>query len=283
VSENKQNAALRELGALLKSARVRAGKTQRVLAAEAGFPAHSRISGFEKGLLLPKTGELERLLNALGLDDSDERERILGLATQAAEGPGQLRVGPAFINETLVQVLHNERNAWRITVAGPLLIPGLLQTTDVARAVIGDSIEAQPKVALRAGRRDILTRRDPVELRALIDSEALLRPIVPPAQLADQLRHIMDMAQRSNITVQIVMSTTPGYHPMLSGQFELIEFRAANPVVFMDTVEASVELWEPERVAVFQEAADYLCKEVAMSPEESLRLMAEIVSGMETM
>lgn len=257
---------------------------QRSLAIEAGFRAHSRISEVENanGRTKASTDEITRLLDALQVD-ADERERALGLAAQATEDPGQLSVGPAFINETLVQLIDHERAARRITMVGPMLIPGLLQTTDYARAVVGDSATDQPRVALRAGRRDILTRRrDPVELCALIDSEALLRPIVPPDKQADQLRHILDLASRPNVTVQIVQSTTPGYHPMLTGQFEVVEFPTASALVLIDHLDTSVFLRDPAQVAVFLEAAEYLRKEKAMSPEASLRLIAEIVNGMES-
>ncbi|TCO47992.1 helix-turn-helix domain-containing protein [Actinocrispum wychmicini] len=284
MEENRPTAAERELGALIKAARGRAGLTLRALASEAGFRAFSRISEIEnaKGKTPPSVDEVRRMLDALNVDDLDERERALGLAAQASEAPGQLNVGPAVINETLVQLIDHERAARRITMAGPLLIPGLLQTTDYARRIVGDSAEAEPRVALRAGRRDILTRRDPVELSALIDSEALIRPIVPPDQMVDQLRHILDMASLPNVTVQVVMSTTPGYHPMLSGQFELLEFVTAAPIVLVDHYDSSVFLRDPAQVDEFAKAAEYLRSEIAMSPEESSRLIAEIANGMES-
>lgn len=282
MSENKQNAASRELGALLLSARARAGKTQRGLAVDAGFRAHSRISDFEKGKALPTAEELERLLDHLGIADLDERERAVNLAAQAAEGTSVLQVGHAVVDETLVQLVDHENAAESITVAGPLLLPGLVQTTAYARRIYGDSSSAAPRVALRVLRREILTRRNPVQLHALIDTEALLRPVLPPDELADQLHHILDLAARPNVTIQLVSSTTSGYHPMLSGQFELIQFLTASPLVLLDHYHASVFLRDPTDVSVYVEAAEVLRKEVAMSPDESVELIAEIVNGMET-
>lgn len=281
VSENRPNAALRELGALLLAARKRSGKSQRAVAAEAGFRAHSRISEFENALVIGTSDEYERLLDALG-SSPRERERAEALASQAAGGSSVLQVGPAVIDETLVQLLDYESIARRITVTAPLLPPGLLQTAEFARAIYGDSSSAKTRVALRVLRREILTRRSPVELRAFIDSEALLRPVVTKDQLVDQLGHILDLAALPNVSIQVVSSTTPGYHPMLSGQFELIEFPSASPVVLLDHYHASVFLRDPADVAVYEEAAEHLRKEVAMSPEDSVGLIAEIVNGWET-
>lgn len=254
---------------------------QRELAKAAGFAAHNRISAIENGHRLPTVDECERLLDALGITDLDERERVLGLAAQAADGPGQLTVGPAVISETIVQLIDHERAARRITAAGPLLLPGLVQTSEYSRAIFGGKSDVEARVALRAGRRDILVRRNPVELVALIDSEALMRPVVPPAETAHQLRYILQLAELPNVTVQVVPSLTVGYHPMLAGQFELIEFPTAGPIVLLDHHHASVILRDPEDVRMYVEDAEYLRKSVAMSPEASVELIAEIVHGME--
>jgi hypothetical protein len=136
-------------------------------------------------------------------------------------------------------------------------------------------------VKLRAGRRDILTRRNPVELIALIDSEVLVRPIAPSDVMADQLVHILRLAELPNVTVQVVSSTTAGYHPLLQGPFELIEFAKAQPIVHLEHYRSSAFLWEDDDVPEFVEAAEYLRHEMAMTPEQSIELIANILNGME--
>lgn len=282
VDENRLDAGRRELGALLKAARTKAGLTQRDLRSKAGFKSHSRISEIETGVTVPSANEIERLLDALEITDLDKRESALGLLAQATGNPGELTVGPAIISETLVQLIGHERASRRIITGSISVLSGLLQTAATARAIHGDSAEAEARVALRVGRRDILMRsRDPVELVALIDSEALLRPIVDGDDLIEQVNHILDLGRRPNVTVQIVESTTRGFHPLLAGQFELIEFPTASPIVFLDHYRASVFVRNPEDVAAYMEAAEYLRKEVAMSPEDSSELIADIVRGME--
>lgn len=283
MSQNSQNAAaLRELGAVLRQARDRSGMTQRDLASAAGFRAHSRISEFETAKALGSTEEYERLLDALGITDLDARERILSLASQAAEGPSVLQVGSEVIDQTLVELVGHEEAADVITVAGPLLLPGLVQTTAYARRIYGDSAGAASRLALRVLRREILTRRNPVRLNALIDTEALLRPVLPQDEQVDQLRHLMELAKLDNVTLQLVSSTTPGYHPMLSGQFELIQYATAPSIVLLDHYHASVWLRHPADVAKYVEAAEHLREKVAMTPDESIGVIAEIVNGQET-
>ena len=281
MGETMSQAAIRELGAELRKARENAGLTQRGVADAAEISSHSRIGEMEAGKRLLRPDELDRLLRVLNLSGS-ERSRLAALARPAG-GPGALYAGMSGVSKILAQLIDYESAATRITDVSPLLIPGLLQTTDYARAVIGGGDpDSVLRVTLRAGRRGILTRSDPCELHALIDSEALVRPVAPPAVMADQLRHILRLAELDNVSIQVVQSTTPGYHPMLAGPFELIEFAAAAPVVLLDHHRSSAFLWQREDVQEFMKAADLLRQGVAMTPKRSVEVIAGIVHGMET-
>jgi len=281
MAENTVNYALvRELGAELQQARERAGRSQRELARAAEISTNSRISEAESGKRLLTLAEFERIFDRLELAPA-ERERLLELA-RSAEAPGELNVGQSGVGRTLAQLIEYERAATEIIDASPLLIPGLLQTSDYARAIMGDQPDSELRVALRSGRRDILTRRNPVQLLALIDSEALVRPVAPPPVMADQLQHVLRLAEQDNVTVQVVSSTTPGYHPMLAGPFEVIKFAKARPIVLLDHHRSSAFLRQEDDVVEFVEAAETIRRKVAMTPRESHEVIARIVRGMET-
>ncbi|ONI77313.1 hypothetical protein ALI144C_35250 [Actinosynnema sp. ALI-1.44] len=281
MDQNKANAVLRELGAQVRAARNRAGLDQRSLARFAGFKAHSRISDIENGKYQATDDEYERLLDALDITEHDERERILDLAAQAVAIRTPVTVDPAVILGNTVQLIDHERVARRIVAAAPLLLPGLLQTSEYARAIHDGRSDIAAQVALRAGRRDILVRPDPVQLVALIDSTVFLRPVIPPAEMVSQLRHILWLGERPNVTIQVVPSRACGYHAMLAGQFELIEFSAASPIVLLDHHYAPMVLRDPEEVAKYVNAAEHLRTEVAMTAKDSETLIAEIAQGME--
>lgn len=272
-------AEARELGAELRKLRASAGLNTRTVAERTGV-SNANISFWETGKRLVPLDRLTSLLDALSVTD-DDRERVLGLRRQA-EGPGQLVTGSTSIGERLTRLIELERTATRITHIAPLLIPGLLQTSDYARAVFGNGPDTDTKVALRAGRRDVITRRrNPVEFLALIDSEALVRPIGPPEVMADQLDHLLRLAELPNVTVQLVSSTAPGYHPMLAGQFILLEFPSATPIVLLEHHRTSAFVWDKESVAVYLSAPEEI-RRVAMTPERSSKLIKEIAQGMET-
>jgi transcriptional regulator with XRE-family HTH domain len=266
------------LAAGLRALRDRRQLTTRALAELIGSSA-ANISNWERADRLVNEERLVQLLDALGAND-DERERLLGLRRQA-EGPGQLVSGTPSIGEQLARLIEHEQVARRITDVAPLLIPGLLQTSDYARATVAGLRDVDTRVALRVGRRDILTRtRQPVELVAFIDSEVLVRPIAPPEIIADQLRHLLKMAEYPNITIQLVASTTPKYTPLLAGPFILLEFATATPIVHLEHYRASAFLWEDQDIRGFVDAVEQI-HDVAMSPAASLEVIAGIVSGME--
>jgi transcriptional regulator with XRE-family HTH domain len=269
--------ATHELGAGLRA--LRGDMTTRGLAELIGASA-ANVSNWERGERLISEEKLIQILDVRQVSD-DERERLLGLRRQAA-GPGQLVSGTPSIGPQLASLIEHEQVARKVTAVAPLLIPGLLQTSDYARATMAGLPDIDTRVALRVGRRDVLTRRrQPVELVALIDSEVLVRPIAPPEMMADQLRHLLTMAELPNVTVQLISSTYGGFNPMLAGPFILLEFATATPIVHLEHHRASAFLWEEEDVGSFVEAAEKI-HNVAMTPDESIEVIAEIVNGMET-
>lgn len=269
----------RELGAELRRLRTEAGFNTRIMAERTGV-SNANISFWETGKRLVPLERLTTYLDALSVTD-DERERIMGLRRKA-DGPGELTTGSINIGKRVTRLIELERTAIKITHVQPLLVPGLLQTSDYSRAVVGDDPDVDTKVALRAGRRDVITRRrNPVEFLALIDSEVLTRPIGSPEVMADQLDQLARMAELPNVTIQVVPSTAPGYHPMLAGPFVMFEFPTATPIVLLEHHRTSAFIWDRESVAAYLSAPEEI-QQRALSPERSLKLIKEIAKGMET-
>jgi transcriptional regulator with XRE-family HTH domain len=268
-----------ELGAGLHALRERAQMTVRGLGEKVGAGG-AAVSYWERAQRLPSEDYVGKICDATGATD-DERERLLGLRRRAG-GPGQLTPGEASIGEQLVRFVEHEQRATTITHVAPLLIPGLLQTRDYARATLDEGRDIETRVALRIGRRDVLTREtDPAHLIAFIDSEALTRPVVSPRATAEQLRHLLEMGERTNVDIHLVASTTPGYTPMLGGAAILLDFKTAASVVHVETYAVGASLWDPEQVQRTRAGIEMI-RAKAMTPTRSAEVIAELVNGMET-
>ena len=103
-----------------------------------------------------------------------------------------------------------ERRAISLHTWQPLLIPGLLQTPDYARALFqawrsADSDEELDQlVSARIERQAIFEQPKPPSLWAVIDEGVLTRCIGSAQTMRDQLEHLMDVSDQYKITVQVV-------------------------------------------------------------------------------
>lgn len=269
--------AAREMGAELRGMRNAAGFTLRALEQAVGI-SNAKISMWENGHRLPKLDELNRVLDALGVQ-GDNRARLLGKWRAVQQIPAEI-IMTASTSTPLAQLIEHEHAARRITTVAPLLMPGLLQTSGYARAILGDFPDASSRIATRVGRADILHGREPVELHALIVDEVLTTPLAPRDAMADQLRHLVKMAALPNVTIQVIESHGVGYRPYMSGAFILIEFPSAPPIVYLEHFATSATVWDEVVVRRYVTAAESLAQ-LAMSPARSAEVVAELADGLE--
>lgn len=240
-----------------------------------GLKGHALVSLWESGKRVPKPEEVDRYAKALELDEV-ESQSLVDEAKRAKE-PNLLAAGIPGVPEVLGTLMEIERTAQLIIDMPPAkLIPGMLQIGDYARAVMGDAPGADTRVAMRLARADILTRRDPVQLVALLGEESLRQPIADPEVMAAQLTHLLDMAKKPAVTIQIIPART-GWHSGMISPFELIEFEQATPIVHLEHHHASAFLFEDDDVAAYQDLAQRLREEVAMSPKGSVELIAKVI------
>jgi transcriptional regulator with XRE-family HTH domain len=263
------------LGAELRHAREGAGLGLRELAKRLDV-SHSVIVRWEKGERLPSTVNTSALLAILGVS-SAERDRIIETVREAWDEPvNSVSVGVAGMADQLTALMEFERNATAITDVSPLLIPGLLQTSDYSRAIIGDSPDSEAKVAVRLGRRDVITRhRSPVQYQAMIAESVLYQPVGAEV-LTDQLRLVHQLSDQDNVCIRVI-PTSAGFTPAHAGPFVLLEFDKAEPVVHLEHHRSSAFLRDPGDVRAYLAARDDL-ERVAMSPEASGGLIADVIN-----
>lgn len=172
-----------------------------------------------------------------------------------------------------------ERKASILRWWEPLLIPGLLQTEDYARAVLaswrrdnGDEVEE--KVAFRLRRQEILTSADPPDFRVLIDESVLHRRVGAPEVMAMQLEHLLAMAARPNITIQVVPGIA-GAYAGLSGAFAVADIPGESDAAYLETGIQGITVRDPTLVGKSARMFDDL-RDEALSRSTSLELIAEV-------
>lgn len=270
----------RALASAMRDARKGAELGVREVARRLGVQ-HSTVSYWETGKRCPRIEDVGGYLATIGLSGA-ERERILDIAREVSQ-QSWLADGTPGMTNGLAGVLECERTAELITDWSPLVVPGLLQTGEYSRAIIGafGATDVEPRVLMRAGRREILSKNQPVTLHALIGEPALQQPVGGQEVLTEQLRHLQKVAEWDNVTIQLVRTRTD-WHPGVAGPFVLYEFPDSPPIVHLEHHRSSAFLYDEEDLAAYREAADSLRREVAMSPEASAELIADVINQQET-
>ncbi|MFJ6674457.1 helix-turn-helix domain-containing protein [Actinosynnema sp. NPDC091369] len=263
------------LGARLRNARTTNNLSQRALAKKIGV-VHSLLSRNENGQRVPTRTEVLRILEPLVIPDR-EREEILEMTEDPSGSPLTVIDLPER-RAQIAALVEVEQMAREIVSWSPLIIPGLLQvsayTRTIMEAVPVPHEEIATRVAVRMGRRDILTRRNPVRYTALIGEGVLSQTIGGTAVMAEQLDHLLMMSAHENVDLRIVPAAT-GWHPGLCGSFQLIKCEGT-AFVHLENPVSAVFVQETEAVAGFERSVPELL-EVAMSPERSFELIAKEV------
>jgi hypothetical protein len=158
--------------------------------------------------------------------------------------------------------LQAEREATSLRWWEPMLVPGLLQTADYARAILAVGPETTEDqlddlVNARIDRQGVLDRPKPPELWVVIDETVLHRMIGSRKIMYDQLIQLADTSCRSNVTIQIVPAGI-GAHPGLLGAFVVAEFEVAPSILYAETAVEGQTMEKPVLVAKAALAFDRL-------------------------
>jgi transcriptional regulator with XRE-family HTH domain len=233
------------VGMTLRRLREARGIT-REAACQAIRASESKISRLELGRTGVKLRDVADLCTLYGVTDHIERATLLGLA-RLANSPEWWHPYRDLVPGWLEPYLGLEQAATVIRGYQVQFVPGLLQTSAYARAVIelahgaSSQREIDRRVELRMGRQHVLQRPQPVHLWALIDEAALRRPIGGRATMTAQLRHLLDACDIDRVTVQ-VLTFRSGGHAAAGGAVTML--RLPDPelpdVVYLETLTTAV-------------------------------------------
>lgn len=162
----------------------------------------------------------------------------------------------------------------------PMVIKGLFQVPEYAREVLKsgrDEEEIEIRVAERMQRQEILTRLHPPRIVAIFDEWVIRRIIGSQEVMQKQYRRLIEEAQRYNISIQFVPSTT-GAYAGLPGTFTILECRNRPDLVY---TEGHVSGHLTDHTATVQEyRLRYdLIRSAAMSADDSLKLLNDALEG----
>ncbi|MFF6907035.1 helix-turn-helix domain-containing protein [Streptomyces sp. NPDC012389] len=240
--------------------------------------SESKISRMELGRVSFKARDVEDLLTLYGVADDAERDALLGLAREANVAGWWHSYGDVLPGwfQTYVGL---EGAASLIRIYEVQFVHGLLQTEAYAHAVVSRGMrgasdaEIDRRVALRLERQKALVSERAPVFHAVLDEAALRRPYGERDVMRAQLRHLIDMSEQPNITLQ-VMPFSYGGHAGESGSFTMLRFPESDlsDIVYLEQLTSALYLDKAEEVAQYEKAMGCLRKD-SPGPEESRDLL----------
>jgi transcriptional regulator with XRE-family HTH domain len=269
------------LGAQLR--RLREGR--KISLEEAGNAiraSHSKISRIETGRVGFKDRDIVDLLTLYGVTEEQECAAMRDLARRA-NAAGWWHDYSDVLPSWFEAYVGLEEAASQVRAYEVQFVPGLLQTEDYARAVTllghagAPAAEIDRRVRLRMARQDVLARPAPPNVWFVLDEAVLRRSLGSAAVMRDQLRHLLTMAERPNLTIQVVPFDAGG-HAAAGGPFSILRF--ADPdlpdVVYLEQLTSALYLDKPEALRSYLLVMDQLCMKAA-TPADSARMIAKIL------
>lgn len=186
-------------------------------------------SHFENDRRLIPEDKLKQLFPLLEFD-TEEQQELMALRSAGTERGWWTRYGALFSDETM-RLWGMEHGAQAIRIYESLMVTGLLQTADYARALMSTDTtfirqaEVEQRVEVRMKRQERLFGDDPLELNCVVSQAALMQQVGGPDVLKEQLQHLERLLEeRQNIDIRILPYTARGGLPLGGATFYLFDF-----------------------------------------------------------
>jgi transcriptional regulator with XRE-family HTH domain len=270
----------RRLGTELRKLRESNGYKLEEVAGQLGV-APSTLSRIETGKAPTKSVYLNRMLEMYGVVEPGQRQVLVDMARE-----GHRKGWWAAYDDVLPSGfdIYVGLEAETAAVRGYEIsvVHGLLQTPDYARAVLREMFprygheQLDRLVDLRIERQRRFDDDPPLELWAILDEAVIRRPVGGSQVMRGQLEHLLDMAARPGVTVQ-VLPFDCGAHAGHLGPFSILEFpdRTDSEVAYVESVAGNIYLEKDREVRTQVEAFDRL-RAAALAPAASVELIAQI-------
>lgn len=266
----------RKLAVRLTELRKRSGKRQEEVAEWTGLH-QTTISRIENAKQPIELKHVRLLCTCYGVA-APELDQLVRMAAES-EDRGILVAHSDTIPDFARDYIELEGYATELWVYEPSYVFGLFQTPEYVRAA---RLAAKPgateeeldrSVALRTTRQGRLTGTEPVRLRVVMDESVLHWSTGGPAVMADQLVHLVEVAQLPNVDLRIV-PFTHGPHRALGAGFSVLTFEdtPGMDVVYTENLKSAAYLEKPAELDHYLEVFEEIAQ-AALAPDESRSLL----------
>ncbi|MFE0593098.1 helix-turn-helix domain-containing protein [Micromonospora echinospora] len=278
----------RQLGRLLTELREEAGVPLDAAAAALDC-SRQKVWRIEKGLVPVRVVDARVMCERYRVP-ADVTAIVVGLARETRAGGWWHSYGDVVPSWFSLYV-GLEASASMLRRYDSELIPGLLQTREYADELFRrknphlSTEEREKLIAVRLQRQRVLVRRLPGApvLKVVLSEAVLRRSISDRAAMADQLRHLLDVAALPNVHLRVLPLAAGPPLASETGTFVLLDFpravgRASTEptTVYVENLTGALYLDRPAEIAAYEHVWRDL-ETLAPTEAESGRLITSII------
>lgn len=254
------------VAAELRKLRQSSGMSCEDVADRLGMPI-SKVRRLETGSVGIRSADIDAMLALYGVSEQ-RRAEVLAAARQSLRHTwwAQLAGQPRHWRS----LLHLEAAATRLHDFQLYLLPCLLRTADYGRTVLGNGLarrsaeEVDRLVDLQSARQEALAKPDGPALHAVVDERVVGRLGRDEPMSRAQLRHLLAMSERQDVTLQVVPNSA-GIHAGMQGSFTIMEYGDDTDVVYTEQLTTATYYQTRPDVTEYQEIMTSLLS-CALSP-----------------
>jgi hypothetical protein len=257
----------------------------------------ARIAGLIKGQGTISVGDLERLASKLGFTDAGYVEMLQDLRRDNhRRGFWTTGYRRAYV-ENIRLLVTLEELAEELRSVDVEVMPGLVQCESYVRALhehpdvdtydnhgaaaADHGITTEDSVRARLARQEVLARDDPPTFSAVISESALRRVYGSREVMLEQLEHLMVVARRPNIQIQVMpFDITP---PRMSMAYHYVLLTVPSPgaagplhMAYVESEGSDIRYLDDEEGFAARDAAWRRLTATALSPADSLEFMQDV-------
>jgi transcriptional regulator with XRE-family HTH domain len=274
----------RQLGRHLRQLREEAGLTVQQ-AADALEWSTPRIWRVEKGAVAMRSFDVRNMCQIYGAPEQI-MQALVGLAKET-KAKGWWHSYGEVVPDWFELFVGLEAAAGTIRNYQPEMIPGLLQTQAYAEELyrVEPSLteeDVQRSVAVRLQRQKALTR--PVQApryEVVLGEAALRRSLADRDAMAGQLRHLVEVGKRRNVSIRVLLIRAGLHRALTCGAFAILDFpsgrggRTPEPsTVYSDSLTGALYLDKPHEVAAYSDVWSSLVA-ASLGEDDSMKLIHE--------
>jgi transcriptional regulator with XRE-family HTH domain len=280
----------RRLRVELRRARSNARFTQKQVADDLGW-SPSKLLRIENGQVGVSQTDLRALLDHYGVTEPEQIKTLTEMAQQGRRQQTWSQYRDVLLPDFMAYLSY-EGSASLLRQSDPLLVPGLLQTEEYARAInhafasqdmTEHDLERQTEARLL--RQAILERDDPPEMFFILDESVVRRWVgIKPGDakvMIRQLKRLQELNEFPRISIQ-VLPFARGFHFGMQGGFTMLEFPDPedDELLFLDNRATSVSTREGADVIARYKEEFYRLEESATDQAALPSLLEKIIKEM---